>query len=232
MNDFKTEPVLTKAAGKTPLQKTMLVVCEGKNTEVDYFDKFHIPGITIVPVGTGLSTTALVQKVESIKTHELKRKKLKKFDEIWVVFDKDDNKDFEEAIQLAVSLKYKVAYSNQAFEYWFILHFDDHQGGAMSRTDYAEKINEHLKPYGVVYDSKSKHVSDDMFDVLMAFLQDAYDRASRLLAGKKKQRTEYKESITTVHRIIHSIKGTITTAEKRKAKEKEDSIAKAQNMLM
>ena len=227
MKDFNTEPVLTKAEGRTPLQKTMLVVCEGKNTEVDYFDKFHIPGITIVPVGTGLSTTTLVRKVESIKEQELKRKKLKKFDEIWVVFDKDDNKDFEEAILLAVSLKYKVAYSNQAFEYWFILHFDDHQGGAMPRTDYAEKINEHLKPYGIVYDSKSKHVSDEMFDVLMAFLQNAYDRASKLLITKKKQSQEFEESITTVHNLIHSINGATTRAEQRKAKEKEESIAKA-----
>lgn len=228
MKDINAEPILLKAEGQAPLHKTMLIVCEGKNTEVDYFDKFHIPGITIVPVGTGLSTSTLVRKVESIKEQELKRKKLKKFDEIWVVFDKDDNKDFEEAIQLASSLTYKVAYSNQAFEYWFILHFDDHQGGEMPRTDYAEKINEHLKPYGIEYDSKSKHVSDDMFDVLMAFLQDAYDRASRLLADKKKQRKEYKESVTTVHRLIHSINGTTTTAEKRKAKEKEGSIAKAQ----
>ena len=227
MKDINTEPVLLKAEGHTPLQKTMLIVCEGKNTEVDYFDKFQIPGITIVPVGMGLSTTTLVREVESIRKQYLKRKKLQKFDEIWVVFDKDNNKDFEAAIQLASSLKYKVAYSNQAFEYWFLLHFVDHQGGAMPRTDYAKKINEHLKPYGIVYDSKSKHVSDDMFDVLMAFLQDAYDRASRLLTIKKKQRTEYQESITTVHRVVHSINGMTTTAEKRKAKKEADPKAKA-----
>ena len=167
----------------------MLIVCEGKNTEVDYFDKFHFPGITIVPVGTGLSTSKLVREVESIKTLQLKRKKLKKFDEIWVVFDKDDNKDFEDAIRLALSLKYKVAYTNQAFEYWFVLHFIDHQGNAMPRTDYAEQINKHLKQHGAEYDPKSKHISDEMFDVLWAFLQDAYNRATRILESKKKQRT-------------------------------------------
>ena len=102
MNDFLKEPALLKAEGTRPLQKKMLIVCEGKNTEVDYFDKFHFPGITIVPVGTGLSTSKLVREVESIKTLQLKRKKLKKFDEIWVVFDKDDNKDFEDAIRLAL----------------------------------------------------------------------------------------------------------------------------------
>lgn len=232
MTNIKTEPILIKEEGRTPLQKALLIVCEGKNTEVDYFEKFQIPGITIIPVGTGLSTTKLVYEVEEIKNRELKRKKLKKFDEIWVVFDKDDNSDFEEAITLAKTLKYKVAYSNQAFEYWFVLHFIDHQGGAMPRTDYAGKINNYLKPYGAEYDPKSKHVSDDMFDVLMAFLQEAYDRASRLLSTKKKHGQEYKESITTVHNLIHSIKGTTTTVEQRKALKKEESIAKTQNRLM
>lgn len=221
MRDFHKEPALIKAEGTRPLHRKLLIVCEGKNTEVEYFDKFHVPGVTIVPVGTGLSTCKLVRKVESIKELQLQRKRLKKFDEIWVVFDKDDNKDFEDAILLAISLKYKVAYTNQAFEYWFVLHFIDHQGNAMPRTDYANLINEHLKSHGAEYDPKSKHVSDDMFDVLMAFLQDAYDRASRLLSSKKKLGQEYKESVTTVHNLIHSIKGTTTTAEQRKAKEKE-----------
>lgn len=48
MANIQTEPILIKAEGKTPLQKTLLIVCEGKNTEVDYFDKFQIPGITYI----------------------------------------------------------------------------------------------------------------------------------------------------------------------------------------
>jgi hypothetical protein len=215
MKDFRKEPALLKEIGTRPLQKKMLIVCEGKNTEVDYFDKFHIPGITIVPVGTGLSTSKLVREVESIKALQLKRKKLKKFDEVWVVFDKDDNKDFDDAIRLALSLKYKVAYTNQAFEYWFVLHFVNHQGNAMPRTDYAELINKYLKQHGAEYDPKSKHVSDEMFDVLWAFLQDAYDRATRILENKKKLHKEFEESVTTVQTLIHSINGMTTTKEKR-----------------
>jgi hypothetical protein len=153
--------------------------------------------------------------VESIKALQLKRKKLKKFDEVWVVFDKDDNKDFDDAIRLALSLKYKVAYTNQAFEYWFVLHFVNHQGNAMPRTDYAELINKYLKQHGAEYDPKSKHVSDEMFDVLWAFLQDAYDRATRILENKKKLHKEFEESVTTVQTLIHSINGMTTTKEKR-----------------
>ena len=47
------------------------------------------------------------------------------------MFDKDDfsANDFNNAITIAESNNLGVAYSNQAFEYWIILHFDDHQGG-------------------------------------------------------------------------------------------------------
>ena len=224
---IKTEPILTKSVGERPLHKRLLVVCEGKNTEHDYFDKFDIPGITIIPIGTGLSSTKLVKEVNVVRKTQEKRLKINKFDEIWVVFDKDDNKDFEQAIELALSLKYRVAYSNQAFEYWFLLHFTDHQGGAMPRTDYSEKLNEQLKPYGVTFDPKSKHVSEEMFEVLMAFLPKAYDRASIIFTNKKKQQQEFQESVTTIHHLIHSINGMKTTAESRKEEEKKKSMQRA-----
>lgn len=224
---IKTEPILTKYAGERPLRKRLLVVCEGKNTEYDYFGKFDIPGITIIPIGTGLSSTKLVREVDIVRKTQEKRLKINKFDEIWVVFDKDDNKDFEQAIELALSLKYKVAYSNQAFEYWFLLHFIDHQGGAMPRTDYSEKLNEQLKLYGVTFDPKSKHVSEEMFEVLMAFLQKAYDRASKIFTNKKKQQQEFQESVTTIHHLIHSINGMKTTAESRKEENKRKSLQRA-----
>lgn len=68
---IKTEPILTKSVGERPLHKRLLVVCEGKNTEHDYFDKFDIPGITIIPIGTGLSSTKLVKEVNVVrKTQE------------------------------------------------------------------------------------------------------------------------------------------------------------------
>ena len=88
---IKTEPILTKSVGERPLHKRLLVVCEGKNTEHDYFDKFDIPGITIIPIGTGLSSTKLVKEVNVVKKTQEKRLKINKFDEIWVVFEKERN---------------------------------------------------------------------------------------------------------------------------------------------
>ena len=40
-----------------------------------------------------------------------------------------------------------------------------------------------------------------------------YDRATRILESKKKQRTEYAEYVTTVQTLIHSINGMTTRKE-------------------
>lgn len=223
---INAEPMLEKPAGTKQPRKHILIVCEGENTEVDYFKHFRSPNVTIIPIGIGMSTTKLVKEVEKHCKEMEKRKKIK-FDEIWVVFDKDENTDFEEAIRLAESKKYKVAYSNQAFEYWFVLHFQDHQGGAMHRSTYAGIINEQLQKYGVYYDDKSKHVSDDMFEIMLTSLQVAYDRACKLYALKKKCKQETQESVTTVQHLIKSITGIKTTEELRKEEQKRKSMQKA-----
>lgn len=223
---INAEPMLEKPAGTKQPRKLILIVCEGENTEVDYFKQFRIANVTIMPIGIGMSTTKLVKETEK-KRMELEKRKKIRFDEVWVVFDKDDNSDFDEAIHLAKSKNYKVAYSNQAFEYWFVLHFQDHQGGAMQRSAYAGIINEQLLKYGVYYDAKSKHVSDVMFEIMLASLQIAYDRACRLYTLKQKDNQETQESVTTVQHLIKSITGIKTTEEQRKEEQKRKSMQKA-----
>lgn len=51
-------------------------------------------------------------------------------DQLWCVFDCDDNKDSElqAAILYAEKHGYKIAYSNPAFEYWYLLHFEKRSG--------------------------------------------------------------------------------------------------------
>ena len=46
------------------------------------------------------------------------------YSQVWVVFDKDDFDDFDEAVALAEKYGFKVAWSNQSFEYWLYLHFN------------------------------------------------------------------------------------------------------------
>jgi predicted ATP-dependent endonuclease of OLD family len=49
------------------------------------------------------------------------------YDEVWAVFDKDDFTDFNDAITLALDNEINCAFSNEAIEYWFFLHFETNQ---------------------------------------------------------------------------------------------------------
>lgn len=45
---------------------------------------------------------------------------------MWCVFDKDDFKDFDEAIRKSARYpKVNCAFSNEAIEYWFTLYFSN-----------------------------------------------------------------------------------------------------------
>jgi len=65
------------------------------------------------------------------------------YDEAWAVFDKDDFIDFDEAITLAVDSGINCAFSNEAIEYWFFLHFEN-RTGAMSRKTLNSELGRKL----------------------------------------------------------------------------------------
>lgn len=137
----------------------------------------------------------------------------KKYDQVSCVFDKDDfaDMDFNNAIKMAEANNFGIAYSNQAFEYWIILHFNDHQGGGMSRSDYHDVLNRHLKEFDTQYDGKtSKLISEEIFELLEG-IDIKTEKVRRNLAIERADRN-YKffdhtncakeESSTTVFKLV------------------------------
>ncbi len=153
---------LERSAPSLEEKPTILIVCEGKNTETSYFRQFRLSSAKIVAIGEGYNTVSLVKRAMMLS-------KEAEYDEVWVVFDKDDFKaqDFNNAIVMANGLNFRIGYSNQAFEYWLLLHLSDHQGGGMHRDDYCTSINKCLKEFDIEYDGNgSKIVDEDFFDIL------------------------------------------------------------------
>ena len=117
---------------KKPQANSYLIVTEGEKTEPYYFiglvkeiKKFAGGNMSVIEAprvdinGEGRSTLNLVNHTDEI----INRAKII-YQHVWVVFDKDDFVDFDEAIALAEEKGYKVAWSNESFEYWVYLHFD------------------------------------------------------------------------------------------------------------
>ena len=124
--------------------KIILIVCEGQ-TEKMYFESFPVYTATTLCVDTkGRSKQSLVDETAKI----IKRKKGmgETFDEIWCVFDMDVKRgakefaDFDNAIYSAINKGYKVAYSNDAFEIWYYLHFQ-YTEQANHRTFYYQQLS-------------------------------------------------------------------------------------------
>lgn len=232
------------------LLKSFLIFCVGENTEVDYFNHFKCPTIDVKCIGKtpanspqkGTAGKDPMKMVEMILGKDNKKgdkdyyneqrinEGKSAYDEVWIVFDKDDfpNDNFDNAIFRAEAHDTKVAWSNQAFEYWLILHFDDHQGVGLHRKDYDELINKYLKPYNIIYDGKkSKHISFELFEILAAinpqsstntpitFRQQAYIRAKRNYKWHQEEgyTPSMSESCTTVFKLAAALDPNIKALE-------------------
>lgn len=65
-------------------------------------------------------------KTDPVNMVKEAKKSQKSYDEVWVVFDKDRDRDQQnlQAIELASKSKIKVAFSSISFEEWVLLHFE------------------------------------------------------------------------------------------------------------
>ena len=115
----------------TPRANSFLIITEGEKTEPLYFKgiqnliKEKIGGaidVVEAPIidihGEGKATGKLIELADEI----VKDAKIM-YQNIWIVFDKDDFEDFDNAIKVGESKGYKIAWSNQSFEYWLYMHF-------------------------------------------------------------------------------------------------------------
>lgn len=205
----RSKPVLDRNEPFIEEKPTLLIVCEGKNTEPSYFRQFRLSSAKIIPLGIGSNTISLVNETADLSQEY-------KYDQIWCVFDKDDFSadDFNSAILIAEAQGFNVAYSNQAFEYWLILHLEDHQGGGMHRRQYNDKINENLKAHGLKYDGNgTKEITGDLFEFLESVDPNyqksrqnlAIERAKRIYESLNHNSPANEESSTTVFKLVEEI---------------------------
>ena len=114
-------------------QYLILIVCEDEKTEPYYFREFvkAFPKETVFlrEVGTGRSSVGVVERAID-ERRQLAEDSRKDVDETWAIFDKDDAQlvpanaaRFVGAFTLASEENIKVAYSNEVFELWVLLHF-------------------------------------------------------------------------------------------------------------
>jgi hypothetical protein len=180
------------------LRQRFLIVCEGGKTEPRYFESFHL-NRRVVPVdirGLGADPLRLVRKAEQLRAEE---EYTEAYDQVWVVFDCDDFAvgDINHAVQHARQSGIRVAYSNQAFELWYLLHFDYHNT-AVPRRAYIEKLGALL---GHPYAKNSAMIYRELESRQPAALANA----RRLLAGYNPPNPAADDPSTTVHELVEQL---------------------------
>lgn len=180
-----------RVAGRRPKGRYYLIVCEGTKTEPNYFESIrsHLSGgegDKVVIVGSQSNTLGLVEraKAEIAARNESDNPP---FYHVWLVFDKDSfpDDDFDNTIILAeqedakFGMKgdilyphWQAAWSNEAFELWYLFHFQDNIGGGISRERFKEMLSNHL---GFSYRKNAQ----DMFEILLPRMSVAIERAER-----------------------------------------------------
>lgn len=177
-----------------PLRKTFLIVCEGERTEPNYFEAFRVPKEVMDVIGEGDNTISLVRKA-------ITHREEGNYDQVWVVMDKDDFpvENFNSALSLARGEGINVAYSNEAFELWYLLHFDFHNT-AITRNSYQERLTARL---GFRYKKNDSSIYEVLEDKQVIAIQFA---AKLLEEYGEDHRPAYDNPATTVHHLVDALR--------------------------
>jgi RloB-like protein len=185
----RSHGVRRRSANRREPRPRFLIVCEGAKSEPGYFKGFRVSARVI---GYHVDPHALVRRTDELRRQD-------DYDQVWCVFDRDDvpPDQFHAAIQLAAHLGIHVAYSNQAFELWYVLHFQ-YLNTAVDRDDYKKMLTKYL---GAVY----KKSEPDIYWRLLHKQSDALQNASRLYGLYDPHIPEQDDPSTTVHLLVEEL---------------------------
>lgn len=170
----------------------VLIVTEGSKTEPYYLSSFRLTNVTIK--GCGYNTDSLVQHAIELKKNASKNRE--PYHQVWCVFDRDSfpAEGFRTAFKLAELNGIYVAYTNEAFELWYMLHFNFYDS-ALSRHQYGSILSKLL---GFSYQKNDSGI----YDRLLPLQDVAIHNAEALLRRYDPLDPESHNPSTTVHHLV------------------------------
>jgi hypothetical protein len=215
-----TKNIIERPVRERHYQYLFLIVCEDEKTEPSYFEtyKSQIPEKTIFleTVGTGKDPKGVVEAAIEKRNNLFVRAK-KEVDEVWAVFDKDDAdkypsriERFENAFEIAESEGIKVAYSNEVFELWLLLHLTDVDSKTpLPRNEIYQLLQDNIRrtpKYNTyVYNHHRPNPQTVKIILEVGNLETAIQRAELLLEKQKERRPIEANPSTRVHILIQEL---------------------------
>lgn len=203
-------------------KETIFIICEGESTEPNYFQSI----VNDICDNTKVSVTIEHKKCSKCKlvNHATEVAQERDYDQVWCVFDYDEdtnntnNKpDFDNAIYKANKKRnVHVVYSNDAFELWFCLHFDNFSLREQHRTKLntflKETLSKELEQNSYSRAGKKKEYSKKMYSWLEQSPDACMERAIRRAREQheifEKDKTTYhlRNPCTTVYLLVEELR--------------------------
>jgi len=214
------------------LVKSIIIACEDSVSSPTYFQmiidklieerKITPNSIVIIPHDGHTNPTGVLNNLKDYKKDGLS---YKDYEYRWIVIDRDSEyrggghtkEDFKNALNNAKKgrkdLRINVAYSNDSFELWYLLHFD-YRDTAIMRDDIIKKVIKKLKelePYKfeklTKENIKEKNYTQYIFETLLPYQTDAVKNAKKLLASYgDDHKPEDDNPSTTVYELVLLLK--------------------------
>ncbi len=174
---------LKRKHGRRPPYPRILIVCEGRKTEPQYFEEIRIRNripsahIRVVHAAHGTEPRQVVNFAESTF------RAAKAYEQIYAVFDRDEHRTYHEALGRAQALNgnlrndekrpvtFTAIASVPCFELWLLIHFVEIHA-YFERDVILRRLREHIPPY-------VKGMTD-VFTITEFRLADATQRAGAL----------------------------------------------------
>lgn len=187
-----------RAPTATKERRRVLIVCEDSKSSRYYIESFPVDKerIEISVLGTGMNTDSLVE--EAVKKIEQAANKRQRYSDVWCIFDRDSFPlaNYTRAFQLAKNNKINIAWANEAFEVWYLLHYS-YLDAAISRADYNKKLREQ----GLDYDKADKAI----YEKVKPHQERAIRNAAKLEKywnDSGKAYPERENPSTSIHKIV------------------------------
>lgn len=163
---------------------TFNIFCEGQNSEPIYFKWFETPSIKVITHGDQKSMCKNINKTltKCLEDGILRKSEAGIYElyeegmEIWCAFDRDKGAngisveegdvDFNSAMTIAQNSPINIAWSNDSFDLWILLHIQDVVESieqAKDRKYYFEKLTEHFKNHSNPNELLQKTLSHSTF---------------------------------------------------------------------
>lgn len=203
---------LERKAGKRASYDRILIVSEGSKTEPFYLNEIRAnyrlstTNVQVQHSQFGTSPLKVVEYAEHLFVNgdEAKNIQPRAFEQVYVVFDRDDHDSYHNALAKAESLddklknedkqrvKFEAIASVPCFELWLLLHFEDVLA-PLHRTEVYQRLRQYLTEYDK---GQPGHYAQTQQN-----LDEAMRRAEHLAELTTAHNAD--EPYTDMHRLVH-----------------------------